>query len=76
MMGWKQAAGAYLELVSLAEDSSNIGDAVIADLADMQQPTHASAQVNESSIRLDRLDGTLRNVTHLTHTTFQCISAL
>lgn len=55
----------YLELVSLSEDRAHIGDAVIADLADVQQPTHTLAKIDKCTIWLDRLNGALCYITNL-----------
>ena len=55
----------YLELVSLTEDGAHVGDAVIADLADVQQATHTLAKINKCTIRFDRLNDALCYVTNL-----------
>lgn len=49
----------YLEFVPLTQDCTDIGDAVMADLADVQQPAHTIAQIHKGPIRRDGLNDAL-----------------
>ena len=55
----------HLDLVAHAQNVANRVDAVVADLADVQQPAHAASQVQESAVQLHRLHGAQHHVTNL-----------
>jgi hypothetical protein len=54
----------HLELVTLLQDLVNIGDALVANLADVQQASHTT-QVNKCTIGLHGLHNTLDNIANL-----------
>lgn len=54
----------YLELVTSTQHLLDIGNAVVADLADVQQ-TVDTANVNKRAVWLDGVDDTHHHVTHL-----------
>lgn len=58
-------ADSYLDLVSLSQDCTHIRDAIMTDLANVQQPAHAVAQIHKGTIRRDGLNDTLGYVTNL-----------
>ena len=66
---WGAGAGLavlpHLDLVAHAQHVANRVDAVVADLADVQQPAHAASQVQESPVQLHRLHGAQHHITHL-----------
>ena len=62
-----------LELVALAEDVLDVGDAVVADLADVQQAVEA-ADVDEGAVRLHRLHGAHHHVANLWRTAGDSVS--